>query len=80
MNQNFYLQSITKLDNRAILKILTAREGSTQASIINKLKEKGTTIPQPTFSNKIKRNALKVEELQQICELYGYELMLGQRY
>lgn len=80
MEQNFYLQNIKDFDNRAILKILTAREGTTQASIINKLKEKGIVIPQPTFSNKIKRNALKVTELQKICELYGYELMLGQRY
>lgn len=80
MEQNFYLQNIKNLDNRAILKILTARDCTTQTSIINKLKEKGITIPQPTFSNKIRRNALKVTELQQICELYGYELMLGQRY
>lgn len=80
MKENFYLQNITDMDNRAILKILTAREGTTQTSIINKLKEKGIVVPQPTFSNKVKRNALKVKELQQICELYGYELMLGQRY
>ncbi|MBQ8460561.1 hypothetical protein IJ541_10735 [bacterium] len=65
------------MDNRAILKILTARDYSTQLSVIEQLKNKcGVIIPQPTFSNKIRRNGLKVSELQMICELYGYDLAL----
>ena len=68
---------ITDMDNRAILKILTARDYSTQLSVIEQLKNKcGVIIPQPTFSNKIRRNGLKVTELQMICELYGYDLAL----
>ncbi len=68
---------ITDMDNRAILKILTARDYSTQLSIIEQLKTKcGVVIPQPTFSNKIRRNGLKVSELQMICDLYGYDLAL----
>lgn len=68
---------ITDMDNRAILKILTARDYSTQQSVIEQLKTKcGVSIPQPTFSNKIRRNGLKVNELQLICQLYGYDLAL----
>lgn len=68
---------ITDMDNRAILKIITARDYSTQLSVIEQLKTKcGVNIPQPTFSNKIRRNGLKVNELQMICELYGYDLAL----
>ncbi len=68
---------ITDMDNRAILKVLTARDYSTQSSIIEQLKVKcGVTIPQPTFSNKIRRNGLKVSELQMICDLYGYDLAI----
>lgn len=68
---------ISKMDNRAILKIVTASEFATQLSIIRQLKEKyGVVIPQPTFSNKIKRNGLKVEELQKICDIYDYDIVL----
>lgn len=71
---------ITDMDNRAILKILTARDYSTQLSVIEQLKTKcGLSIPQPTFSNKIRRNGLKVSELQMICLLYGYDLALCPR-
>ena len=71
---------ITDMDNRTILKILTARDYSTQLSILEQLKTKcGVNIPQPTFSNKIKRNGIKVTELQMICELYGYDLALCPR-
>ena len=74
---NFERTVITDMDNRAILKILTARDYSTQLSIIEQLKNKcGLHIPQPTFSNKIRRNGLKITELQMICELYGYDLAL----
>jgi len=68
---------ISKMDNRAILKILTAQEYSTQKSVIEQLKNKcNVNIPQPTFSNKVKRNGLKISELQMICELYDYDLVL----
>ncbi len=71
---------ISNMDNRAILKILTAREYTTQRSIIEQLKNKcNVVIPQPTFSNKVKRNGLKVRELQMICDLYGYDLILSPR-
>ena len=78
MNMNDLTRTvITDMDNRAILKILTARDYSTQRSIIEQLKAKrGIIIPQPTFSNKIRQNRLKVSELQSICELYGYELAI----
>ena len=71
---------ITEMDNRALLKIITARDGATQLSVIERLKNKlGVIIPQPTFSNKIKRNGLKISELQKICKLYGYDLLLCQK-
>lgn len=75
--RNFAGTIITDMDNRSILKILTAKDYSTQKSILKQLQEKcDIVIPQPTFSNKIKRNGLKVNELQKICELYGYDLTL----
>lgn len=67
---------ITDLDNHGILKIITAKDYSTQKSVLNKLAENGIKIAQPTFSNKVNRNGLKVSELQVICELYGYDLAL----
>lgn len=68
---------ISDMDNRAILKIITAREYATQKSILSKLKNKcEITIPQPTFSNKIKRNDLKVYELQKICEVFQFDIIL----
>ena len=80
MNENLFWQKITDLDNRSILKLLTARDCTTQLSIINRLREeRNIVIPQPTFSNKIKRNGLKVTELQEICELYGYDIMLSKK-
>lgn len=68
---------ISDMDNRAILKIITAREYATQKSVLLKLKnECGITIPQPTFSNKIKRNDLNVYELQKICEIFDFDIIL----
>lgn len=71
---------ISDMDNRAILKIITAREYATQKSVIEKLKNCGIVIPQPTFSNKIKRNDLKVFELQKICETFDFDLILRPKY
>ena len=74
---NFSGIVISDLDNRAILKIVTAREYATQMSVIKNLKEKyNISIPQPTFSNKVKRNGLKISELQKICDIYGYDIVL----
>ena len=75
--ENYLGTAITDMDNRAILKIITAREYATQLSVLNQLREKyGVVIPQPTFSNKIKRNDLKVKELQKICEIFDFELII----
>lgn len=73
---NFAKIVITDLDNNGILKILTARDYSTQKSVLEKLDKNGVKIAQPTFSNKISRNGLKVSELQMICELYNFDLAL----
>lgn len=41
---------ITEMDNRALLKIITARDGATQLSVIERLKNKlGIIIPQLNF-------------------------------
>ncbi len=38
----------------------------------------GDDIPQSTFSCKIRRNTLKLEEFQKICKLLGYTIKIEQ--
>lgn len=66
---------ITDWDNGEILNLVMAKGHITQKSLLAKLKDiKGESIPQSTFSCKIRRNSLKLSELQQICQILGYRI------
>ena len=68
---------ITDWDNDEILHLVMAKGHITQKALLEILlqanKEK---MPQSTFSSKIRRNALKVSELQTICKLLGYTITI----
>ena len=67
--------NITDWDNDEIMRLVMAKGHVTQKMLLAHLKsEKGETIPQSTFSCKIRRNALKLSEFQNICKLLGYEI------
>jgi len=71
------IMNITNWENDEILRLITAKGRVTQKILLDKYTEQyGIDIPQPTFSNKIRRNCLKVVELQNICKLLGYELII----
>ncbi|MCM1339797.1 MAG: hypothetical protein NC191_09010 [Muribaculaceae bacterium] len=68
---------ISHWNDREIVQVLIARGKLSQKSLVNKIKEKyGKDIPQPTFANKLLRNRLRVEELQQICDVLDYSIVL----
>lgn len=68
---------ITDWNNDEIIHLVMAKGHVTQKSLLTKLKnEKGEPIPQSTFSCKIRRNALKLSEFQEICKLLGYTINL----
>ena len=69
--------NVTNWDNDEILRLLFAKGRITQKILLKDYFLKyNVVIPQPTFSNKIRRNCLKVSELQNICKLLGYNLIL----
>ena len=64
---------ITEWNNDEIMRLVMAKGHITQKILLEGLKDKtGQEIPQSTFSCKIRRNALKLEEFQDICKLLGY--------
>ena len=68
---------VTNWDNREIIKVLTARNKITQKELTNLLEVKNdTNIPQSTFANKLMNNRMRVKELQQICEILNYSLLI----
>ena len=72
--------NISDWNNDEILRLVMAKGHVTQKILLEKLeKQKGYTIPQSTFSCKIKRNGLKLSEFQDICSILGYELFLKQK-
>lgn len=66
---------ITDWNNDEIMRLVMARGHVTQKVLLETLREEmGMDIPQSTFSCKIRRNALKVSEFQQICKVLGYNI------
>ena len=66
---------ITNWDNDEIIHLVMAKGHINQKILLNMIKlNTDEEIPQSTFSSKIKRNALKVCELQKICNLLGYSI------
>lgn len=68
---------ITDWNNDEIMRLMMAKGHITQKILLQKLKNPdGENIPQSTFSCKIRRNALKLAEIQQICKILGYRLKI----
>ncbi len=68
---------ITNWNNDEIMRLVMAKGHITQKILLKNLKDKtGLDIPQSTFSCKIRRNALKLAEFQNICELLGYSISI----
>ena len=69
--------NITDWDNDEIMRLVMAKGHITQKMLLKDLKkENGEKIPQSTFSCKIRRNSLKLEEFQKICKICGYSIKL----
>lgn len=69
---------ITDWNNDEIMRLVMAKGHITQKILLESLKNKdGNQIPQSTFSCKIRRNALKISELQEICKLLGYTIEIN---
>ncbi len=66
---------ITEWNNDEIMRLVMAKGHITQKILLEQLKdESGKVIPQSTFSCKIRRNALKLDEFQRICKILGYSV------
>ena len=69
--------NITDWNNDEVMRLVMAKGHITQKVLLKKLKESaGEEILQSTFSSKIKRNGLKLSELQLICKVLGYKISL----
>ncbi len=68
---------ITNWNNDEIMRLVMAKGHITQKMLLEILKENsGEEIPQSTFSCKIRRNTLKLSELQAICKVLGYSISI----
>lgn len=68
---------ITDWNNDEIVRLVMAKGHITQKILLkNLVDESGKNIPQSTFSCKIRRNTLKVSELQSICRALGYTISI----
>ncbi|MBQ8458777.1 hypothetical protein IJ541_01595 [bacterium] len=68
---------VTGWDDREIVRVLVARNKMSQKTLMEKIKIKfDDDIPQSTFANRLLRNNLRVRELQQICDVLGYSIIL----
>jgi len=71
---------ITEWNNDEILRLVMAKGHITQKVLLKNLGAlTGEEIPQSTFSCKIRRNGLKLEEFQKICNLLGYSIHLKRK-
>ena len=69
--------NITDWNNDEIMRLVMAKGHITQKMLLKDLKkENGEKIPPSTFSCKIRRNSLKLEEFQKICKICGYSIKL----
>lgn len=69
--------NVSDWNNDEILRLICAKGRISQKILLEKYAQKyNTEIPQSTFSNKIRRNSLKIEELQKICTLLGYSIII----
>lgn len=62
------------------IKNLVYDRGTTITKTLNSLREKGIKVPvQNNFSTKCKKGTIKFEEVQQILDYLGYELVIKEK-
>ncbi len=72
--------NINDWSNKEIIKFLINRKGLTQKSVIPLIAEKiSAKITPQSFSERQKRNNLRISELQAICEILGFDLILQEK-
>lgn len=72
--------NISDWNNDEILRLVMAKGHITQKILLEMIKDQtGEDIPQSTFSCKIKRNGLKLSELQKICKILDYEIIIKKK-
>ena len=72
--------NINDWSNKEIIKFLINRKGLTQKSVIPLIAEKiSAKITPQSFSERQKRNNLRISELQAICDILGFDLIVKER-
>lgn len=71
---------INELNDYILIKYLIDEEKISHRALSEKIDEyKGKKTSPSNFSNKLKNNRLRLDELRYICELLGYDLILEKR-
>lgn len=68
--------NINDWSNKEIIKFITSRKKVTQKELLKLLKKE---LLEGTFSGKLSRETLKVTELQNICDVLGFDLVIQER-
>ncbi len=69
--------NISNWDNSEIIRVLVAHKKISQKKLVKMLEEyTNQTIPQSTFANRIWRNSMRLRELQEICDVLDYDIIL----
>ena len=76
----YQFMNINDWSNKEIIKFLINRKGLTQKSVIPLVAEKiSAKITPQSFSERQKRNNLRISELQAICDILGFDLIVQER-
>lgn len=76
----YQVMNINDWSNKEIIKFLINRKGLTQKSVIPLVAEKiSAKITPQSFSERQKRNNLRISELQAICDILGFDLIVQER-
>lgn len=71
---------INELNDYILIKYLLDEENITHKELSEKLDAyKGKNTTPSNFSNKLKNNRLRVDELRFVCDLLGYDLILEKK-
>ena len=72
--------NINDWSNKEIIKFLINRKGLTQKSVIPLIAEKiSAKITPQSLSERPKRHNLRISELQAICDILGFDLIVKER-
>lgn len=71
---------ISNWSNKELIKFLTARFAITQSKLGDKVfKILDKDYKSGTFASKVVNNNLKLEEIQAICDILGYKIILEEK-